>query len=284
MGGSFYNSDSRSIRAKASGFYTHTDAAFTQQKEGKVHESMNPVALKLRECRDSENHPFTIPIIAGLDVTGSMRTIPKEMIKDGLPTMMSTLIQKGLPDAAVCFLGIGDHEYDRGPLQVGQFESGDVELDLWLTRTWLEGGGGGNRGESYQLAWFFAARHTVTDAWEKRKQKGFLFTIGDEPCLPNLPGNAIKGLTGEVAETVTTEQLLKEAQEKWNIFHIVITHSQGAMNSVAGWKELLGQNVIEVSDHTKVASKIAEIVLSHTETPHTETSTSGEGIKTNIVL
>ena len=104
---------------------------------------------------------------------------------------MGGLIQNGIPDPTLLFLAIGDHECDKSPLQVGQFESGDPELDLWLTRTWLEKGGGGNAGESYLLAHYFAAYHTDIDAYNKRGKRGFLFTVGDEPGLTSLPGRVI---------------------------------------------------------------------------------------------
>ena len=60
-------------------------------------------------------------------------------------------------------LAIGDAVSDRAPLQVGQFESG-LEMDMWLTRIWLEGRGG-DLPESYTLAHWFGAHHTATDAW-----------------------------------------------------------------------------------------------------------------------
>ena len=131
-----------------------------------------PSKALLRESRDSTSNPNSLPVIIALDVTGSMRTIPHSLVKEGLPNMVGNMIQRGVTDPAILFLGIGDHTCDDAPLQVGQFESGDEELDLWLTRTWLEGHGGGNNGESYLLAWYFAAKHTITDAWEKRGQKG----------------------------------------------------------------------------------------------------------------
>ncbi|STD12570.1 hypothetical protein [Chryseobacterium carnipullorum] len=40
---------------------------------------------------------------------------------------MGGIIQGGVPDPALLFLGIGDHECDAYSLQVGQFESGDEE-------------------------------------------------------------------------------------------------------------------------------------------------------------
>ena len=192
MGNSSYSYSARSARSDAKGFYKKSmDEVFTQQKERKIHESMSPKGVAKREARDSETHPNTVPVILNLDVTGSMMTIPDFLVKDGLPKMMGGLIQNGIPDATLLFTAIGDHECDRFPLQIGQFESGDEELDLWLTRTYLEKGGGGNAGESYLLAYYFAAFHTDIDAYSKRGQRGFLFTVGDEPGLKSLPGRAI---------------------------------------------------------------------------------------------
>ena len=142
MGYTSYSVEDRADRAITSGYYTKSASdIFTQSKVQKIHESMNPKGIKFRECLDSDAHPNTVPIIISLDVTGSMRRIPHELVKDGLPKLMGTLLQNGVKDASLLFTAIGDHECDSYPLQVGQFESGDKELDLWLTRTYLEGGG-----------------------------------------------------------------------------------------------------------------------------------------------
>jgi hypothetical protein len=268
MGGGFYSLDTRSVRAASLGYFTKSaDDIFTQNKERKIHESMEPSKALLRESRDSENHPNSLPIIVALDVTGSMRTIPHALVKDGLPNMVGNIIQRGIADPAILFLGIGDHTCDQAPLQVGQFESGDEELDLWLTRTWLESRGGGNEGESYLLAWYFAAKHTITDAWEKRGQKGFLFTIGDEPCLKNLPKTAVEELMGKLPQaSFTAKELLEAAQEKYEVFHLHIMQGNAGESSLGFWKKLLGQRCIEVDDYEKVGNIIADTVTSFMET------------------
>lgn len=188
MGSSSYSSSSRSSRLKStyvagaqgpSGVVglsgdeflakmldkSDTVAASYVMKEvlntSKMHQSMTPFGVR-REARDSQAHPKVLPIILGLDVTGSMGDLPKHLVTTELPHLMEKSIASGL-DPAIMFCGIGDHEYDRAPFQIGQFESGDAELDNWLTKTWLEGNGGGNAGESYQLAWIYALTKVDTD-------------------------------------------------------------------------------------------------------------------------
>lgn len=259
MGGTFYNSDDRTLRAKSKGYFDKPQQEIF--KQSRIHESLSPVDLKFREARDSEAHPNSLPCIIGLDVTGSMGRIPHDLIQHGLPTMMSTLIENHLPDVAVCFVAVGDHMTDSAPLQVSQFESGDKELDRHLENTWLEGNGGGNGGESYFLPWYFAAKKTSTDAWEKRRQKGFLFTIGDEHCHQEINPSSIKRIFGdsEPSEGNKAIDLLREAQEKYHVFHLNL----GGYEIQDSWRKLIGENNIQLSDHRDIPKKIAEIILNH---------------------
>lgn len=264
MGNSSYDTSSRGIRAASAGYATKTvDQIFTQSVKREIHEQMNPFGINFRESRDSQLHPSAIPVQLYLDVTGSMGQIPHEMIKDGLPKLMGSLIQNGVPDVALMFGAIGDHECDNYPLQVAQFESGDAELDMWLTRTYLEGGGGGNGGESYLLAWYFAANHIQTDAFQKRGKKGYVFTIGDEPNLKNLPVSALKNIMGSSAvgqSVYSSSELLAAAQKQNHVYHIHINH--GSSNSVeSGWREMLGKNLITVSDYKTISRVISDIIL-----------------------
>lgn len=256
MGGSLYSQENRSTR---------TLQFNSMQKEEifskKLHKDMNPFGVTIRESRDSENHPLSLPIILALDVTGSMGHIPEMLIKSGLPHIISSLVEAGIADPQIMFIAIGDHICDTGPLQISQFESGDAELDMWLTRVWLESGGGGNGGESYSLAHYFAAKHTVTDHWEKRGQRGFLFTIGDERNHPSYPASAIKSLMGvSEASNYSSSQLIQEAGEKWNIFHILPGMEKD--NSFSQWKETLGENALFVHDATEIPNTITKLIVS----------------------
>lgn len=262
MGYGSYNCSSRSYRAASSGYYSkNIDDIFEQNKIKVIHESMDPKGVKYRECCDSKEHPNTLPIILTLDVTGSMGKIPHNLVKDGLPTLMSKLTENGVSDASLLFTAIGDHICDKVPLQVGQFESGDEELDLWLTRTFIEGKGGGNGGESYLLSWYFAANHTKIDSFDKRRKKGYLFTIGDEPCHNNLPKNAIKEITGDIEESnIDINTILENARKMYNVYHLHIMEGSKGISSLGYWKELLGENCIEIDDHTKISGIISDII------------------------
>ena len=261
MGNSSYSVSSRSTRTE---MYKSqpVEKTFTQTKEKIIHPSMNPYGVTLREARDSETHPCSFPIIINLDVTGSMLHIPADMIRTGLPTMVSKIIQAGVLSPAVLFTAIGDHEADSYPFQVSQFESGDVELDMWLTRTYLEAGGGGNAGESYGLAHFFAANYIQTDSWDKRKQKGLLITIGDEPSLTNYPKSAFNEIMGPGQySSMTDKELLVLAQEKWDVYHII--PGQETRGARIYWNALLGQNSIWVDSYNQIPAKIAELAIMH---------------------
>jgi hypothetical protein len=264
MGSGGYDSERRSIRSRNLGYETKTAGEIFTSKS--INNAMNPHGVKVREARDSAEHPNSLAIILGLDVTGSMGSVPHYLVKEGLPHIMETIIKNGEPDPQLLFMGIGDHEYDRAPLQIGQFESSDELLDKWLTDIYLEGGGGGNPGESYMLAWYFAAYHTSIDCFEKRKRKGFLFTVGDEPVLDKVPANFLKKLMGEGQfETYTAEQLVEKASEMYNVYHIHVkeTASGSRQHVVDGWKQLMADNVIVAQRREDVSGIIADIVTRH---------------------
>lgn len=263
MGHGEYDIHSRLARSESLGYATASaDEIFTNRA---LNEDMNPSGVTIRESRDSEEHPYSIPIIIGLDVTGSMGHIPHHLVKEGLPHMMDNIIQKGIADPQVLFMGIGDHECDGAPLQIGQFESSDELLDNWLTNLWIEGGGGGNLGESYLLAWFFASQFTRTDHAERRNQKGLLFTIGDEPTLSNLPSEAQKTIMGPGQyQSLTAVELLAAARENYEVYHLHIQEaSHGRSQNVTnGWRDLIGgDNLLIVQNKNDIANLIADITL-----------------------
>lgn len=243
--------------------HTANATIFTARK---MNNAMNPHGVLLRESRDSADHPNSFPIVLGLDVTGSMGSVPNFLVKEGLPKIMDKIFQGGEKDPQILFVAVGDHECDSSPLQVGQFESSDELLDKWLKDVYLEGGGGGNAGESYHLAWYFAGFRTSTDSFEKRGRKGLIFTIGDEPVLKNLPANRLQSLMGDGQyENFSIETLLNKARESYNVYHIHVkaTMTGQRQETINGWKQIMGDNLLVAEKAEDIAGIIADTVLKH---------------------
>jgi hypothetical protein len=178
---------------------------------------------------------------------------------------MNTIIDNGVEHPQILFGAIGDHISisDQSPLQVGQFESGTEELDKWLTQIYLEGYGGGQKMESYLLAWLVTGRHTSIDCFEKRNEKGFLFTIGDEMSWDKLGADTLRNLLGyPQGEEVTDVQLLEEAQKLYNVYHIHINEASYRNDpEVLGyWKKMLGERLIVLDDYNAVCETIVTLI------------------------
>jgi hypothetical protein len=225
----------------------------------KTHPRMNPFRVGLRESRDSATHPTSRAVAVLFDVTGSMGTIPV-ILQQKLPSLMNLLLQKHYLDhPQILFGAIGDATCDRAPLQIGQFESG-IEMDEDLGRIFLEGGGGGQTTESYELAAYFMATHTALDCFEKRGEKGYLFIIGDEQPYPAAKHREIERIIGDAPPTdLPTAAVFKALQRTYEVFHILPAGSSNAANPAIQdtWQRLLGQNVLHLDDPAAVCEAIA---------------------------
>lgn len=248
----------KKVRATAT-----VDDIFTNNKYGTISPFMSPVNVKFRESRDSDIHPNSLSVAVFLDVTGSMGRIPEILVREKLGTLMNTLIAHGVEHPQILFGAIGDHLSDNYPLQVGQFESGTDELDNCLTEIYIEGGGGGQSMESYTLAWLFAARYTSCDCFEKRNQKAFLFTIGDEASWDILQADKLKKIMGYTqADNLTDEQLLEEVSRSYHVYHIHVNEAsyKDSPLVLGYWKKLLGERLIILNDYNAIAETIASTV------------------------
>jgi hypothetical protein len=263
MGGGSYSHSSRSVRSESLGYMDMSRGVQETFKQRSIHNQMSAVGV-MRESRDSDEHPNSVPVIIGLDVTGSMGTIPRMFIADGLPTMMSGIFNAGIADPQLLIMAIGDHYKDNSALQVGQFESSDELIDKWLELIHVEGGGGGNDGESYSLAWAFGAYQTVLDSWIKRQQKGFIFTIGDEPIHPLVESAAMSRLTGNGDIDGGIHKLLEAARKTYHVYHLHVSETMtGRSPRVQGRiREIMGENMIIVDDFHHIPEIIARTVAS----------------------
>lgn len=224
------------------------------------HPLMNPHGLRMRESRDSANHPNSLGIVFALDVTGSMGDIPEILATRELPTFMNLLTACHVPDPQLLFMAIGDATSDQAALQVGQYESSAELMDQWLTWTYLEGGGGGSGEESYELAFYMAAQHTDMDCWVKRRKKGYLFLTGDELPYPTVSRHQIDTLVGEkLDEDIPIEEVIAAAAETYHLFFLV-PDLQRRSGCERRWRDLLGDHVICMESPQDACAAAAAIV------------------------
>jgi hypothetical protein len=227
-------------------------------------DAYDPAKITLRESRDSAENPEATPIIIGVDVTGSMGVLAEELVVRGLNETFTDLIdRKPVPDPHVMAMAIGDAYFDRAPLQATQFEA-DLRIVEQLRELWLEGGGGGNRGESYCLSHAFAGLKTVHDAHEKRGKRGFLFTVGDEPVLDGVERDQLGRVLGvEARRGITGREAVRLASEAYEVFHIIVdgSYARRHMDEVrASWEAILPERVIYLPDPAKLAETIVATI------------------------
>ncbi|WP_433325852.1 hypothetical protein [Spirillospora sp. CA-294931] len=234
--------------------FAYSDAGATS-----THPSLDPKGVTFRESRDSDDHPESLAIAVLFDVTGSMGTVPRTL-QSKLPDLLGLLLRKGYVEHPhILFGAVGDATCDRAPLQIGQFEA-DNRMDDDLGRVLLEGGGGGQMRESYELAMYFMARHTAIDCFDKRGRRGYLFMIGDELAYPKVSRHQVRSIIGaELDEDVPAEEIVRELQRRYDVYFIIPegAHHAGSRKLKDFWNGLLGQNVLYLDDLNATCETIA---------------------------
>lgn len=174
MGCGSWTSKSFTSYAKSRGMDVSTSGAilgnYSNQeifKSRSIDPVLSPIHV-MRECCDNDEHPNTVPVVLGLDVTGSMGDAAVEIAKK-LNVIMTKLYEK-VTDVEFMIMGIGDLSYDDYPIQISQFES-DIRIAEQLDKLYFEFGGGGNGFESYTVAWYMGSRHTKLDCLSRGKKR-----------------------------------------------------------------------------------------------------------------
>lgn len=228
-------------------------------------DAYDPAKIEFRESRDSEDNPSATPIILASDVTGSMGMVAHRLMQTGLNTVATEIYdRKPITDPHLMVMATGDVYCDRAPIQMTQFEA-DIRLADQVRELYVEGGGGGNAGESYTVPWLAAALKVRADAFEKRNRKGYLVTIGDEPVLDVIRKDQIKRFLGVDAQAdINAADALRMVSRNWEVFHIVLAnegHCRYGLDSVmASWKPLLPERTIRLDDVDKLGETIVSLI------------------------
>jgi len=261
------------------------EQVFSRQQ---IREDFDPARIQLRESRDSAANPESNAIIVAFDETGSMGDIPNAFVREGLGTLVSEILsRKPVSDPHIMIMGVGDAWSDRAPLQVTQFEP-DIRIAEQLKDIYLEGNGGGNGFESYNLPWYFAAQKTSIDCFEKRAKKGYLFTVGDEPPPPKLLASHIRRVFGDrIERNLSSREVLEMASRMYEVFHVVV--EQGMFYQYEadlvrdGWRALLGERMLLLSDYQRLAEVIVSTMAINEGSDPNEVATSWSGDTAAVV-
>ncbi len=227
----------------------------------------------MREVCITDEHPDPTAITVWLDVTGSNYTAAM-VVHQKLPKLQAYLRDgKFCNDPQVNVSAIGDANSDDYPLQFGQFES-DNRLDKQIAAIILEGNGGGQARETYELGAYMSARHVHMEPYELYGKKGFVFFIGDE--LPYMmirndfrdgrwyhAGHTMQSLTGDtLQESLDTAAVFAELMEKNHVFFLFQKQgSYSASEVVPTWQKLIGaEHVVELDDPATVVEVVAALI------------------------
>lgn len=181
----------------------------------------------------------TPTLIVVTDVTGSMGQWPAVMFGK-LPYLMHELKVYLGENARFLIAAVGDSTSDDYPLQVHEPKSTFDEAKEALGSLVIEGGGGGTRKESYELAagYFLKAVDVARDV------KPILVFIGDESPYPQLSGAQLASLGVSNAENMDTAELFKQLNEMYDVHLIHKPYSHYETSPVtaevkAAWLPLL---------------------------------------------
>lgn len=267
-------------RASTGTTFAHTSSIRSGRTAASVHESLDPkwtnkAGEQIRECRDSVEHPMTLPVVVLFDETGSMGR-SAYVVQEKLAGVKGVTLRAGLTDAQLLFGAYGDADNGEvAPCQIGQFESG-TEMEEWLNNIYIEGNGGGNGHETAGLAMWFLANFSALDSVEKRGKKGYMILIGDEvsntvrrSAIENYIGNT-KGIEGDAPMEVVVQQ----ASELYDIYFLLVhTGADVAQGSEGYWSNLLGaDHVLPMESLDNLAETISALIA------------AGEGLTVDAVM
>lgn len=156
------------------------------------------------------------PLIVVIDETGSMGEWPATIFSK-LPYLENEGKEYLGDDFEICFMAIGDaYCNEKYPLQVRPFAKG-LELKDRLKELVIEGGGGGQTTESYELAALFAEQKVKIP----KAVKPIMIFIGDEQCYDTIHKDQARKFLGLTLEkTLTTKAVFEKLKEKYAVYLI----------------------------------------------------------------
>ena len=203
----------------------------------------------------------TSPLVILCDETGSMGEWPATIFSK-LPYLELEGQEYLGKDMEICFGAIGDAYVDKYPLQIRPFTKG-VDLKARLLELVIEGGGGWQTTESYELpALYFARNVTMPKAI-----RPILIMIGDEQPYPFVDRAQAKQFAHvDLQERLGTEEAFKELKKKFAVYLIRKPYGESGRNEMSDvdlqiyrtWVKLLGEDYISVLPE---AGRVVDVIF-----------------------
>jgi hypothetical protein len=213
-----------------------------------------------------EPNPTTESTCGGIiviDETGSMGDWPGTIFSK-LPYLENEAKEYLGEDYEICFMAIGDANCsgEKYPLQVRPFAHG-LDLEKRLKELVIEGGGGGQQTETYELA-AFAALECVK---MPKAIKPYIIFIGDEKCYDYVDPDHIQNLLGiKLEKSLSTAELFKKLTDKYSVYLIRKSYGTSGGNDMSAddkeitrhWAALIGED--HISNLPK-AERVVDVIF-----------------------
>ena len=210
------------------------------------------------------------PIIIVLDVTGSNIEFAR-VVYDKMPMLYGQIEQKRyLKDFDIAICAVGDAYTDDYPMQVGDFAKG-IELDSWLEKLVLEGYGGGQEKESYELMAYYLYKNTKFVPGSDP----IIFFIGDEAPYPSVSMNQAARFGIDCVEGGCSNpfELLRRKSND-NVFMLLNKFcGRNFKNEItSAWQKVLApEHVIKINEEKSIVDLMLGIISMHSSARTLET-------------
>lgn len=205
-------------------------------------------------------------LIIVTDVTGSMGQWPAVMFGK-LPYLMHELKVYLGENAKLLIAAVGDATSDSYPLQIHEPRTTFDEAKEALSSLVIEGGGGGTKKESYELA----GGYFLHDVDVARDVRPILVFIGDEAPYGNLTASQLESLGVSNAQDMTTAELFRQLNEVYDVHLIHKPYSHYVSSPVteevkAAWLPLLPpEHIHPLREPERVVDTLFGILAGATE-------------------
>lgn len=182
------------------------------------------------------------PLMILCDVTGSMGSWPATIFSK-LPYLDLEGKEYLGPNMEISFAAVGDANSDEYPIQVRGFHKG-TELKTELEKLVIEGNGGGQSSESYELTALYYAKN----ARMPNASRPIMIIIGDEGFYETITKAHAKMAHVKLEnDRLNTAELFKELQEKYSVYLIRKPYDFGGDAAIqARWEKLIGKEHIAI--------------------------------------